>query len=112
MVTVLESNELILCSKILDVSKKAGYLRSVDWVEFIMFALPIIVIEALQLQMKEVIEKEAKSRTPTMNQAGLVALAKSVEQSCSELSSFSRLCRLLQKFSLSKSDIAEIDRYV
>ncbi|KAG1077517.1 hypothetical protein G6F42_024793 [Rhizopus arrhizus] len=74
-----------------------------------MFALPIIVIEALQLQMKEVIEKEAKSRTPTMNQAGLVALAKSVEQSCSELSSFSRLCRLLQKFSLSKSDIAEID---
>ncbi|CAO0795178.1 unnamed protein product [Mucor circinelloides] len=77
-----------------------------------MFALPIIVIEALQLQMKEVIEKEAKSRTPTMNQAGLVALAKSVEQSCSELSSFSRLCRLLQKFSLSKSDIAEIDRLI
>lgn len=97
----------------IDIHNKAGHLRSVDWIDFITFILPSTVIEALQLQKREVLEKEANSRAASkMTTEQLVSFKTAVDASCEGLIFFSKACRISQKFSLSDSDIRELERYI
>jgi hypothetical protein len=95
----------------IDIYKKSGHSRSVDWIDFLKFILPTLVVEALQLQKRDVIRKETSSRSPTMTEEQLLIYGAATDDACKAIVCLSKACRISQKYSISESDLIELNRY-
>ena len=42
-----------LTSFLIDVSRKAGFMRSVDWISFMLYVVPTLVFEQLETEYKK-----------------------------------------------------------
>lgn len=77
-----------------------------------MYILPLTVIEALQLQKRDVFLKETSSITPRMTTDELYRMETAVDESCKAIEFLSRAYRLCQRYSLTLAQIDEIERYI
>lgn len=85
----------------IDVDKKAGFFRSVDWIDFIMYILPTTVYEALQRQKRDVIRRQTASRTPILAEVS----AEATDKACQALINLSRACRITEQYRISDNDL-------
>lgn len=96
-------------------SHQAGDLRSVDWIDFVLFIVPTVLVEVYEKHYNDWQDKERNRQSrlgtrfkPAINldEAFLVK-----KETCNAVMKLSRACELSQKLSIYDDDLKELDRY-
>lgn len=96
-------------------SHQAGDSRCVNWIDFILFIVPTLLVEIYEKYFTDWCNKERNRQSrlgsrfkPTID-LDQAFLAKN--ETCNALLALSRACELSQKFTISDVDLKDIDRY-
>ena len=83
----------------IDLEKQTKYARAVDWIMFMRYVVPTLVIELLDKQQQQA-KEEKKKNTQHLQEAkkGLVALSKAYD--------------LILQYEITVDDIADIKRHM
>lgn len=98
-------------------SSRSGNARSIDLIDFLKYIVPTLVVEALQHQCHDIIQSENTRRQKRKGKKPIKGPGNdditgdpiAIQEACSAIQCLSRACCLSEQFTLSQSELVEID---